>query len=136
MERALSVQSVKSVVKKLGAVVGESANGTGDEYKLMNECRGRSHLSGDSAVRSPFVLIARPCPNAMRRPSRLCHDELAEVGHDVSKRSQPINGIELAQNTLTGSSGKFEFATLIRGPLPLSFTFSKTFTKPQSWLNS
>jgi hypothetical protein len=30
MERALSVQSVKYVVKKLGAVVGESANATGD----------------------------------------------------------------------------------------------------------
>src|SRR5688572_278818 len=35
MERAVSVPSVKSVVKKLGAVIGESANATGDWYESL-----------------------------------------------------------------------------------------------------
>jgi hypothetical protein len=40
MERALSVPFVKSVVKKLDAVVGESANATGDGLKDVRIGRG------------------------------------------------------------------------------------------------
>jgi hypothetical protein len=41
-----------------------------------------------------------------------------------------------SENRPIPSSGKFEFATVVRGALSSPFTFSQTFTTPPSWLNS